>query len=312
MALCVISNFSFAETSNPNPLIEKLGYNHNSKLLIVHADDLGLNHSTNTAAITAFEKGYINSASIMVPAPSFDEIALFAKQNPQYDLGLHITMTSEWDNIKWGGISDTKNITSLLNEEGHFYKSSTEFAKHAKLAEVEFEFRAQIEHAIASGIQPTHLDSHMGSLFQNEQLLSLYIKMGREYKIPVVLPLNFISSTPSYMALLTHSEHPIDNYYILSSAHSDATAQEWGNKYNQFITQMAAPEVSQIVFHLGLNDENMQETTGQGFDWGARWRQQDFDYVSQPSFQQQLTPLGITKITWRDIQQATYPINKEL
>lgn len=303
LTFCTVQHVVFAQ----NLLIDKLGYKQTDKLLIVHADDLGLNQSTNLAAINAFNKGYINSASIMVPAPKFEDIALFAKENPQYDLGLHITMTAEWQNIKWAGAAENSKITSLLNKQGNFYATSADFAQHAKIAEVEIEFRAQIERAIESGIKPSHLDSHMGSLFQNEQLFALYLKMGRVYKIPVVLPLNFIASTPSYMALLSENEQAIDNYYILTSADKKTTAKQWSEKYDQMLSQMRAPEVSQLVFHLGIDNEDMRQTAGEGFNFGAQWRQQDYDYVSHANLQRQLTSLDITKVTWRDIQLLMYP-----
>src|SRR5687767_13457717 len=83
-------------------LAERLGYPRDAKLLIVHADDLGMAHSVNAASIRGLESGLINSASIMVPCPWFPEIAEYARKNPQADLGLHLTLTSEWTDFRWG------------------------------------------------------------------------------------------------------------------------------------------------------------------------------------------------------------------
>lgn len=290
-----------------NPLITQLGFANQDKLLIVHADDLGLNESTNLAAINAFTQGFINSASIMVPTPQFLQIAMFAKMNPQYDLGLHITMTAEWQKIKWGGVAPASKITSLLDKAGNFYPSTEQFVQFAKTSEVEIEFRAQIEKAIASGIKPSHLDSHMGALFQNEQLFSLYLKMGREYKIPVVLPLNFISGSPNFMALLNDNERPIDNYFFINEVSKDTSNKEWLNKYNHSIEGMKAAEVAQITLHLGTDNKDMRDTVGEGFNYGSRWRQQDFNYVSHPNFSDNLIKQGVTRVTWRDIQKVSYP-----
>jgi predicted glycoside hydrolase/deacetylase ChbG (UPF0249 family) len=298
------STFSFSQGPVETPLIEKLGYSSNDKLLIVHVDDLGLNHSTNQAAITAFKKGTINSASIMVPTPAFDEIALFSKQNPHFDMGLHITFTSEWQSIRWGGIAPSDKISSLLDKDGYFYASTADFVKHANIVEVEIEYRAQIEQAIKSGIAPSHIDTHMGALFQSEALFSLYVKLGREYKIPVVLPLNFIANAAPYMALLNSNEQGIDNYYILGMG---VTAGQWSNIYNGFIDNIKAPEVSQVVFHLGFDNTEMQHATDNAVDFGSAWRQRDFDYIDHPSFKKRLTDQKIQLITWKDIQRIMYP-----
>jgi len=289
-----------------NPLITELGFKQQDKLLIIHADDLGLNESTNLAAINAFTQGYINSASIMVPTPQFLQIAMFAKKNPQYDLGLHITMTSEWKNVKWGGVAPANTISSLLDKNGHFYQSTAQFVESAKVAEVELEFRAQIERAIASGIKPSHLDAHMGALFQTEELFSLYLKMGREYKIPVVLPLNFIAGSPSYMALLSANERPIDSYFFINGVSKDTNNKDWTGKYNDLIASMKSAQVAQITLHLGTDNLDMRNTVGEDFNYGSRWRQQDFNYISQAEFKQSLTKQGISEITWREIQEVSY------
>ena len=161
-------------------IAEKLGHPKNSKLLIIHADDIGVAHSVNAASIAAFEKKGISSGSIMVPCPWFPEIAEYAKTHPHLDLGIHITLTAEWKNYKWGGVLSANEIPSLLNKEGFFYATVEEFAKNAKPSEVELEIRAQIDRAIAFGIQPTHLDSHMGTLFASPEFFRILQKIGKE------------------------------------------------------------------------------------------------------------------------------------
>src|SRR6476620_6982892 len=107
---------SFSQEKN---LAEKLGYPKDAKLLILHADDVGLSHSEDSATITAFEKGGITSASIMVPCPWFPEIAGYAKRHPEFDYGIHLTFTSEWKNYKWDGVSSSGDIPSLLGKDGY-------------------------------------------------------------------------------------------------------------------------------------------------------------------------------------------------
>jgi predicted glycoside hydrolase/deacetylase ChbG (UPF0249 family) len=184
----LIKNLSFAQ-DNKN-LAEQLGFSRDAKLLIIHADDLGVTHSENRASISALEKGAINSAAIMVPCPWFPEIATYARKHPEYDWGLHLTITSEWKYFKWNGISPSNEIPGLINDEGYFYESVQQAVKNGTTVELEKEIRAQIEKALSSGIKPTHLDPHMESLFGSLDFFKTYLKLGREYKIPVLIPVN--------------------------------------------------------------------------------------------------------------------------
>src|SRR5436305_13770975 len=148
-----------ADVCAQQTIAERLGYPRDAKLLIVHADDLGMAHSVNAATIKAFETGLVNSGSIMVPCPWLSEIAAYARANPQADLGLHLTLTSEWTSFRWGPVSPRDRVTSLLDKDGYFYLTASEAAAHADPKQVELEITAQIERARALGIQPTHLDS---------------------------------------------------------------------------------------------------------------------------------------------------------
>ena len=161
---------SAAAVNGQQTLAERLGYPRDAKLIIVHADDLGMAHSVNAATTKAFETGLVNSASIMVPCPWLTEIAAYARANPKADLGLHLTLTSEWTNLRWGPVMSKDRVSSLLDKDGSFHLTETEAAKAADPKEVELEIRAQIERARSLGIVPTHLDSHMGTLYQNKAL----------------------------------------------------------------------------------------------------------------------------------------------
>ncbi|HKG46216.1 MAG TPA: polysaccharide deacetylase family protein, partial [Pyrinomonadaceae bacterium] len=161
LAILLLLTAAIAQEKN---LAERLGYARDAKLLIVHADDLGMAHSVNAATIKALETGLVNSGSIMVPCPWLSEVAAFARANPQADLGLHLTLTSEWTSFRWGPVSSRDRVSSLLDKEGYFYLTESEAAAHADPNQVEMEITAQIERARALGIRPTHLDSHMGTL----------------------------------------------------------------------------------------------------------------------------------------------------
>src|SRR5438552_14004846 len=130
--------------SQTKTLVERLGYPRDAKLLIVHADDLGAAHSINRASIRALESGLVSSASIMVPCPWLSEIAAYARSHPEVDLGLHLTLTSEWSLYRWGPVLGKERVPSLLDSSGYFYSLESEAAAHIDVKEAEAEVRAQI------------------------------------------------------------------------------------------------------------------------------------------------------------------------
>src|SRR5215469_16681630 len=180
---CLLLTFPvriFAQT-----LVERLGYPLGTKLVVVHADDLGETHSVNAAAIKALEGGTINSASLMVPCPWFPEIADYAKSHPGVDFGLHLTVTSERVYYRWGPVAPADRVPSLVDQNGYFRHESEE-SKDIIAKEVEVELRAQIKRALAMGVRPTHLDSHQYRLIMNgKELFDTMLRVAHEYKLPV-------------------------------------------------------------------------------------------------------------------------------
>ena len=184
-SLALVSIAKTTERVQNKSVAERLGYPADAKLLVVHADDLGMSHSVNDATIKAFATGLVNSGSIMIPCSWVPEIAEYARTNPRADLGLHLTLTSEWKNYRWGPVLPRDRVASLLDDRGYFYLTESEAASHANVKEAEVEIRAQIDLARKLGIQPTHLDSHMGTLYQNKELFETLIRVGRDNKLPV-------------------------------------------------------------------------------------------------------------------------------
>jgi chitin disaccharide deacetylase len=113
------------------PLQVQLGYPAEAKLLILNADDLAVSHSEDIATFAAPEDKFVTSATAMVPCPWFTEVAAYAKAHPGIDLGLHLTLTSEWRSYRWGPVSPRTLVSSLVGPDGYFYSNAQEFAKHA-------------------------------------------------------------------------------------------------------------------------------------------------------------------------------------
>ncbi|MEP0712203.1 MAG: ChbG/HpnK family deacetylase, partial [Algoriphagus sp.] len=139
-------------------LAEKLGYEKDTKLLIIHGDDVGVSHSQTKATFDAMKKGLVNSTSMMVPTGWSAEVGEMAKEMPDADIGIHITLTNEWLNFNWGPEAGRTAVPGLADEKGHMYPDCAQVAANASPAEVEKEIRAQIKAANQMGITPTHLD----------------------------------------------------------------------------------------------------------------------------------------------------------
>jgi predicted glycoside hydrolase/deacetylase ChbG (UPF0249 family) len=157
------------------------------KIVIAHADDVGMCHGANTAFAAVAGKGFITSGSVMVPCPWFRETAEMAAANPNLDLGVHLTLTSEWRHYRWRPLTGSAKAAGLVDDEGFMWRTARAVRKHAQPEAVDAELRAQIDLALASGIDATHLDCHMGTALAAE-FADIYLRLGRDYRLPVLFP----------------------------------------------------------------------------------------------------------------------------
>lgn len=165
-------------------LAEQLGFAATDTVAVVHVDDLGMCHAANEGGFAALESGPATCGSIMVPCPWFQEAADRARANPNLDLGVHLTLNSEWPHYRWGPVAGRRAVPTLLDDQGFLPRTSLETAQRAKPEEVEIELRAQIETALAAGVDVTHIDAHMGTaLFP--PFVEIYGKLAREYRLAV-------------------------------------------------------------------------------------------------------------------------------
>jgi predicted glycoside hydrolase/deacetylase ChbG (UPF0249 family) len=240
----------------------------------------------------------------MVPCPWFPEIAAYAKQHPEFDWGIHTTFTAEWKNYKWDGILPSTKISSLIDANGYMYTSNQEFAKNAKPEDVEKEITAEIERAASFGVKITHLDNHMGSILASPELITIYQKIGREYRLPVLIPINMIRlMAPQMIKYIDTSNAVIVDNYI--SAYPSIQANNWKQYYDEAIKNLK-PGLNELVFHLAYDNEEMKAITVDHPDFGAAWRQRDLDYATSEEFKTLLRRNDIHLITWGDIQRVMY------
>lgn len=172
---------------------EKLGYPKGAKVLILHVDDVGMSFDSNEGAINAITKGVATSCSVMMPCSWVPAFVHYMKKHPGIDAGLHLTLTSEWVGYRWGPLSGKNATPGLVDAEGSMWHSVEEVVKHATGDEVEKEIRAQLERARSMGFEPTHFDSHMGTLLATPEFIQRYVKVGIENKIPVMLPAGHVT-----------------------------------------------------------------------------------------------------------------------
>jgi predicted glycoside hydrolase/deacetylase ChbG (UPF0249 family) len=167
-------------------LAERLGFAADERVAIVHADDIGMCHAANEGAFETLAGGAVTCGSIMVPCPWFREAAARARANPALDLGVHLTLNAEWEHYRWGPVAGRSAVPSLVDAQGYLPRTTLESVQRAKPEEVEIELRAQIDRALDAGIDVTHLDSHMGTLFV-PQLVEVYAQLGADYRLPIFI-----------------------------------------------------------------------------------------------------------------------------
>lgn len=278
---------------------ERLGYAKDTKLLIIHADDLGVSHSENMASIHAMENGVVSSASIMVPCPWFPEIAAYAKSHPDADLGLHLTLTSEWKMYKWGPVTPHDRVSSLLDDRGYLNETTGAFLKNAKPEDVEKELRSQIERAIEFGIDPTHFDGHMAAPISSPDFLQILLKLGREYKVPVHVGKQFSQLFGfDFAKYITDKDINVDRTIM-------ATGADYKKGMDVFYTEQIKslqPGLNVLLLHAAYDNDEMQAVTVQYTDYGAAWRQQDVNFFTSEKCKKLLDDEKIKVITWREIR----------
>ena len=284
---------------------ERLGFPTDSKVIILHADDVGMCEEANIAAIKQLTDDEIQSASVMVPCPAFSEIATWSANNPIHDVGLHLTLTSEWKTHRWSTVMPTPLVKGLLDEEGKMWHSVPQVVDNATAEEVERELRAQIETAIRAGMQPSHLDTHMGTLYAHNDFTEIYFRLAEEYEIPAMV-IEFADS--ALVEKYRGQGYPITERLIemvkkyrlpkLDFFTSVPSANTYADKKNKFkeVIRSLPNGLSEIIFHPAQLSDNLKSITN---SWQQRvW---EADMFRDPEIVEFLEQEEIIFTNWKEI-----------
>jgi predicted glycoside hydrolase/deacetylase ChbG (UPF0249 family) len=272
------------------------------KRLIVHADDAGMCHSVNVATMEAMTKGLVSSCSVMMPCPWVQEFADWAKAHPDKDVGLHMTLTSEWKYYRWRTVAPVTQVKGLIDKEGYIWRDVRSAALNATPAEVETELRAQIERAKLYGIPFTHLDTHMGTVYAREDFFEVYAKLANEYRVPCMMP------KANKEAEAELREYPIKPETLrkkeaagmkmldrLVTGVPGRGVAERRESYKKFIAELR-PGVTQLIIHLSKDDAEIRAITG---SWENRYA--DFVFWTSDEAKETLARHGVELYTYRQL-----------
>lgn len=279
---------------------QQLGYSENTKLLIIHADDAGLSHSHNRATIQCLETGIVNSYSIMVPCPWYYEITIFAKNNPKYDYGIHLTLTCEWNTYRFGPVLPISEVPSLVDENGYFYKTREELKQNAKTEHVAKELDAQVQKALKFGLKPTHIDVHMYSVGAHAEFFKAYRNLGKTYNLPTMVSgelLSMVGLNPEQ--IIKPEDLTIQKIHI---GHYDLFKAGTLSEYYTKVADNLVPGLNVFLLHPAYDDMEMKAVTIDHPNFGAEWRQIDTDFFTDPKNKSLFDKEDVKFITWKELK----------
>lgn len=298
----------------------KLGYKSTDKVIILHVDDVGMSYESNHGAIDALEKGVARSWSIMMPCPWVPEIFHYLKKHPLTDAGLHLTLTSEWKEYRWEPLAGANIVPGLIDHEGAMHSNVADVVKHASAEEVYLEIKAQLDRSRKMNWEPTHLDSHMGTLFAQPAFLSKYLQLGKEEHIPLMFPgghntLMMKSNPVDEKTLqfmreegkkLWESGLPvIDDLHNLSYGWKPNANLKSAKEIRKYKTlkyiesfKELRPGITFVIMHCAISSEIFPHITDSG---GIR--RGDLETMMDPDFKKFLTKEGIIVTTFRELSE---------
>lgn len=291
----------------PNPLLKRLGFGPGDRVVIIHTDDIGMCQASVTAFAGLYEAGIISSGAVMVPCPWFLAAAQFARQHPQVDLGVHLTLTSEWQTYRWGPVSTRSFSSGLLDADGYFPHRSPEIQKKGDPASVEVELEAQIKRAVQFGMQPTHIDTHMGAVGHIKFMVS-YVQLAWKYHLP---PMIFRFDQAGYRALGMDPATAAAAHHMIEEQESNRlplldhmagmpldTPQDRMERTKQAFAALE-PGLTHFIIHPSVDTPELRAITP---DWACR--ASDYQDFLNTDLLATLSHLGIHVIGYRALQEV--------
>jgi hypothetical protein len=313
-----------SQSSDDSTYADRLGFPKGARVLILHVDDAGMSLESNEGAIAALTRGGATSVSVMMPCPWVPGFVKWLKTHPDIDAGLHLTLTSEWKDYRWRPLSSQPGLT---DSTGNFWPTVAEVAQHATPDEVVAEISAQLDRARAMGFQPTHLDTHMGTVYANAEFLKRYLRLGITNHIPVMLPggadkliqqqTGFSDAQVAQIrilgATLWNAGLPVlDDLHNFSydwkvpdslatsnpTPESDRKLEKWrASKYIDALTRLQ-PGVTMMIMHCSDAGTHFAAISDSG-----PLRRGDMLAMLNPAFKKALKDQGIILTTWRELMR---------
>jgi predicted glycoside hydrolase/deacetylase ChbG (UPF0249 family) len=282
-----------------SPLAARLGL---ARAAILHVDDLGMCHAGTQAFLALAARGLVTCGSVMVPCPWFGEIAEAGAADPMLDLGIHLTLTSEWRHYRWGPISTRSRASGLIDDDGYLWRDVASLRRHLVPEAAEAELRAQVGRALAAGLRPTHLDAHMAAAMLPE-LLDCHIALAREHGLVPVLPrrIGFAPEPATYaraVAALETAGLPLPDGIRGTLA---VPAEETRAGYRRMIGTLP-PGVAHIALHCAMAGDIEAIAPDH-----AGWRMREHALLEQGAIAAWCREAGVATLGYRAIQPFWTP-----
>src|SRR5271155_4473366 len=283
-------------TNETKSTAERLGYDASARVLILNADDFGMCHDQNEGVMRGLKEGLFTSSTILVTCPWFEEAAAFARKNPDADLGVHLTLTAEWDSYKWGPVRGARAVPSVVGASGYLWQTVAQVYEHARLDEAEAELRAQIEKALAAGIDVTHLDNHMGTLQLRADYHEIYARLAGEYRVPIRLASRRRIGIEGMGAILDQLDVAgvvTPDHLVFSGPPSVAqTEAYWTN-----LIRTLKPGVTEILCHPAIARDELKTCARD-----AMQREVDLRYFTSDKTRRLIMDEGVEMVGFRELR----------
>ena len=280
-----------------NPFLKKLGFDAEDRVVVIHVDDIGMCHATLPAFFDLVDSGLVSSGSVMVPCPWFPEAASYCRERPLVDVGVHLTLTSEWGGYRWGPLSTRDPASGLVDSEGYFYRNQSMWERpDAKV--IRAEMAAQVDRARNAGIDLTHLDCHMFAALDT-RLVGEYVGLGFEQGLPVLMV-----RQPQWVEILSErairewEEQGLPVFDHLREMYLNRPAEGRLDQAKEVFDDLP-PGLTFFMIHPAKDTPELRAISD---DW--RQRVADYETFMNPELRDHARNSGIQVIGWRALRDA--------